>query len=94
MSRARERGGTLSLLLTLLAVGALLYFGLRGIGGSGNHEGVAVNCTQLAQALIAKTGGLGPDYETGYARLPESCRKFLPPPGALTPSPERATPET
>lgn len=83
-----------SLLLTLLAIGALLYFGLRGSGGVVSHDGVAVNCTQLANTLIGKTGGLGPEYEAGYARLPESCRKLLPPPGALAPSADRAAPET
>ena len=95
--RHAQRGGLLSLLLTLLALGLVAYFALRGTAGGthpvGNDQ-AAVSCEQLIARLMAKTGGLGPDYKTGYDALPSSCRGLLPAPGALDPSPARADPGT
>jgi len=99
VSRGRrpQHGGMLSLLLTLLAIGALAWFALRGTGGvirSGvGSDAQAVTCEQQVSALIAKTGGLGPDYTRGYEALPASCRGLLPAPGSLDPSAKRAEPE-
>ncbi|MCK9194252.1 MAG: hypothetical protein M0P19_10320 [Nevskia sp.] len=93
--QAAQRGGMVSLLLTLLAVGALVYFGLHGVGGTaaGKNASTSIDCEQKIAKLMKATGGLGPDYAAGYAALPTSCRGLLPPPGALDPSAAHA-PET
>lgn len=93
-----QRGGMISLLLALLAIGAALYFVLRGGGGSPGGTGLgsdasAVSCEQQISKLVARTGGHGPEYRAGYEALPPSCRGLLPAPGALDPSAARAEPE-
>ena len=87
------RGGAISLLLTLLAIGALLYLLLRtgdgsGAGGKGTDAGKALNCEPLIARLVAQTGGVGPQAQEAYAQLPAPCRKLLPDPAALAPPPE------
>lgn len=93
----RERGGMLSLLLTLLAIGALAYFMLHGRGGGGSTElgsgASAISCEQRISKLVSSTGGQGPAYKAGYEALPSSCRGLLPAPGALEPSPKAVEPE-
>ena len=82
-----QRGGMLSLLLSLLAVGAVLYFVLHGGSGAGPaSDATMVNCEQAIAALVGKTGGLGEAYAAGYEKLPPACRKLTPAPGALDPS--------
>ncbi|GAC1633284.1 MAG: hypothetical protein NVS9B10_28480 [Nevskia sp.] len=95
--RSSQRGGLLSLLLTVLAIGAVAYFALRGTAGGSHPLGdgqAAISCEQQISKLMAKTGGLGPEYQTGYDALPTSCRGLLPAPGALEPSPKRVEPES
>ncbi len=79
----------LSLLLTLLVIGVVAYFALRSHSavqtGTGNQEQL-VSCTKLVGDLVQHTGGLGPDYKTGYDALPQNCRGMLPPPGAVSPN--------
>lgn len=82
-----QRGGMLSLVLTLLAIGALAYFALRSSGGGsatavGSGE-ASISCEQQIAKLIGKTGGQGPDYKRGYDVLPPPCRKLVPAPDAL-----------
>ena len=88
---SRQHGGMLSLLLTLLAIGALAYFGLHGLGRTspGASGEAAISCEQRISKLIAKTGGQGPDYKSGYDALPTSCRGLIPAPEALAPPIER-----
>src|SRR5579885_3862750 len=87
------RGGAISLLLTLLAIGALLYFLLKpGHGGSsGTDAGNALNCEPLIAKLVQQTGGIGPQAQAAYERLPAPCRKLLPEPAALAPPVEPQT---
>ena len=84
----------LSLLLTLLVIGVVAYFALRSHSvsqtaaestGAGNQQQL-VACTKLAGDLVARTGGIGPDYKTGYDALPPNCRGMLPPPAAVSPN--------
>ncbi len=89
MSR-RQHGGALSLLLTLLAIGLLAYFALRGSASSPSAPGAPFDCERRISSLIQQTGGLGEAYKTGYAALPPACQKLVPAPGALAPSTERA----
>ncbi len=86
------RGGALSLLLALVALGAILYFALSSKPGvhSGSDSGNAVNCEPLIAALVRDTGGVGAAAQAAYDQLPAECRKLLPSPAALAPSPERA----
>jgi hypothetical protein len=82
-----QRGGMIGLLLSLLAIGAVLYFVLHGGSGAGPaSDATMVNCERAIADLVAKTGGLGEAYATGYAKLPPSCQKLTPAPGALEPS--------
>jgi hypothetical protein len=82
----RQRGSALSLLLALVIIGLVAYFALRGTGtatqGSGSQQQL-VNCERLMSDLIQRTGGIGPDYKTGYDAAPPACRHMLPPPGAV-----------
>ncbi len=86
-----QRGGMLSLLAALLVLGLVAYFALRGYGGThsgdtGNSAAAGapqVACTQRITELMQRTGGLGPDYKTGYAALPHECQQMTPPPAAL-----------
>jgi len=92
--RSRQRGGMISLLLVLLAIGFLAYFALRSHSTSQTAAGVTdvgsqqqlVNCTRIVSDLIGRTGGIGADYKTGYDALPPNCRHMLPPPAGVTPS--------
>lgn len=90
--RSRQHGGMLSLLLTLLAIGLLAWFALRSFSGSSRETGGSqqqlANCSKLASDLIQRTGGLGPEYKSGYENLPASCRSLLPAPAALAPAAE------
>lgn len=86
---SRQRGGVLSLLITLLAIGLLAWFALRSFSGKpsasapGGTQQQLVNCERAASDLVQRTGGLGPEYKKGYDALPANCRSFLPPPAAL-----------
>ena len=90
------RGGALSLLLALVALGAILYFALSSKPGvhsgsvGGSDSGNAVNCEPLISALVRDTGGAGAAAQAAYDQLPAECRKLLPSPASLAPSPERA----
>jgi hypothetical protein len=81
----------LSLLLTLVVIGLVAYFALRGLGGGGStsaggNQQTMVNCERLASELIGRTGGIGPDYKAGYDAAPPSCRRMLPAPAGITPT--------
>ncbi|MDR3417615.1 MAG: hypothetical protein P4L83_15670 [Nevskia sp.] len=91
LGKRHQRGGMISLLLGLLVLGVLVYFALRshsatqtGAGG----ETQMVNCSKLANDLVARTHGIGPDYKAGYEALPPQCRSMLPPPVAAPTIPE------
>ena len=77
----RARGGAISLLLTLLAIGLLAYFALKSTVFSretaANGE---INCTNKVSELVNRTHGVGAEYQAGYEALPDDCRKFAPPP--------------
>jgi hypothetical protein len=85
-SPRRQRGGMISLLLTLLVIGFVAYFALRGIGRGAHGTDAAggqqasVTCERAVSDLVKHTGGLGPQYESGYAALPPACQRLLPPP--------------
>ena len=86
-----QRGGMLSLLITLLLLGVVAYFALRAHGtrketGTGQTE--LVGCDKLANDLVGRTHGIGPEYKAGYEALPPQCRALLPPPAASPPVPE------
>lgn len=85
------RGGALSLLLTLLVIGLLAWFALRALHGTGAAPATqdSVSCEQRVSRLIAATGGVGPQAKAAYDRLPPACRRLMPDPAALAPSPER-----
>jgi len=87
-----QRGGILSLLLTLLALGAVLYFLLGGDNKPGSPASATapVQCEQQIAKLMQATGGVGDAYSEGYRALPPSCQALIPAPGALAPSAERA----
>ncbi|MFI4979288.1 MAG: hypothetical protein ACHQIO_02960 [Nevskiales bacterium] len=92
-SRSRQHGGMLSLLLVLVAIGLLAYFALRPHTArqeatSAGGEQQLVSCTKLTGELIQRTGGLGPDYKTGYEALPPNCRGLLPAPAPAPNVPE------
>ena len=83
----------ISLLLTLLAVGLLLFLMLRhksGPGDSGTDTGNAVHCEPLVNKLVANTGGIGPQAKAAYDQLPAECKKLMPDPAALAPTPQRS----
>jgi len=84
-----QRGGMLSLLLTLLAIGAVAYFMLKSGTGVHTDTGNAVNCEPRITALVRNTGGVGPAAQAAYDQLPDECRKLLPNPASLAPSVER-----
>lgn len=85
--RQFQHGGAIGLLLSVLAIGAVLYFVLHGGTGAGPaSDATMVNCEQAIASLVGKTGGLGEAYAAGYAKLPPSCQKLTPAPGALDPS--------
>jgi hypothetical protein len=90
--RYRQHGGMISLLLALVAVGLLMYFMLRHREGpaSGTDVGNAVHCEPLIDKLVQSTGGVGAQAQAAYDRLPAECKKLLPNPASLTPSPERS----
>ena len=78
------------MLLALLAVGLLMYFMLRhkeGPGSSGTDVGNAAHCEPLISKLVSTTGGVGPQAKAAYDQLPAECKKLLPDPAALAPSP-------
>lgn len=82
----------ISLLLTLLAVGLVLYFMLRhksGPGDTGTDTGNAIHCEPLINKLMASTGGIGPQAKAAYDQLPAECRKLIPDPAALAPTPQQ-----
>lgn len=87
-SPRRQRGGMLSMLLTLVVIGLLAYFALRSFtaskppAGAAGSDGELASCAKLAGDLVQRTGGLGPDYRKGYEALPAQCRGFLPPAAA------------
>ena len=83
----------LSLLLTLVAIGALMYFVLKSGHGAHTDTGSALNCEPRIATLVRDTGGVGAAAQTAYDQLPAECRKLLPNPASLAPSPERS-PET
>jgi len=84
-----QRGGMLSLLLTLMAIGAVAYFMLKSGTGVHTDTGNAVNCEPRIAALVRNTGGVGPAAQAAYDQLPDECRKLLPNPASLAPSVER-----
>jgi hypothetical protein len=88
-AKYHQNGGMLSLLLTLLAIGAIAYFMLKSGTGVHTDTGNAVNCEPRIAALVRNTGGVGPAAQAAYDQLPEECRKLLPNPASLAPSPER-----
>ncbi len=79
----------MSLLLVLVIIGLVAYFALRGTHtttqGSGSQQQL-VSCEKVLSDLIQRTGGLGPEYKTGYDAAPAACKNMLPPPAALDPS--------
>ncbi len=82
----------ISLLLTLLAVGLLLYLMLRhksGPGDTGTDTGNAVHCEPLINKLVSSTGGIGPQAKAEYDQLPAECKKLLPDPASLAPTPQQ-----
>jgi len=82
---SRQRGGMVSLLIALLVIGVLAYFALRAHSTTketGMGQTQLVGCDQLANDLVGRTHGIGPDYKTGYDALPPQCRALLPPPSA------------
>lgn len=84
----------ISLLLTLLAIGLLLYFMLHhksGPGDTGTDTGNAVHCEPLINKLVSTTGGIGPQAKAEYDQLPAECRKLLPDPTSLAPTPQQPT---
>jgi hypothetical protein len=91
--RHRQHGGAISLLLTVLAIGLLAYFALRGSASSPSAAGAPVDCERRISALIRQTAGQGDAYNTGYAALPAACQKLVPAPGTLAPSAAQ-TPDT
>lgn len=90
MRKHHQHGGMLSLLLTLLAIGVVAYFMLRSVPGQHTDTGDAASCEPKIAALVRDTGGVGPAAQTAYDQLPGECRKLLPNPASLAPSPERA----
>lgn len=90
MSAGRQRGGAISLLLTLVAIGLLAYFALRGNAKSPTAPGAPVDCERRIGALVQQTGGIGPAAQAAWQALPAECRKLMPEPAALAPSAERA----
>ena len=87
-SARRQHGGALSLLLVLVILGLAAYFALRATTttqGSGSQQQL-VSCERVMSDLIKRTGGIGPDYKTGYDAAPEQCRRMLPPPAGITPT--------
>lgn len=86
--RPAVRGGALSLLLTLLVIGLLAWFALRAWHGSGAAPAAqdSVSCEQRVSRLVAATGGVGPQAQAAYDRLPPDCRRLMPDPAALAPS--------
>ena len=86
----RQHGGMLSLLLTLLAIGAIGYFALKSRSGGHSDTGTALGCEPRIAALVRDTGGVGAQAQAAYDALPAECRKLLPNPAALAPTPEPA----
>ncbi|MDB5985772.1 MAG: hypothetical protein JWR16_825 [Nevskia sp.] len=80
----------LSLLLTLIAIGAIAYFALKSGSGGHSDSGAALDCEPRIAALVRDTGGVGAAAQAAYDQLPAECRKLLPNPASLAPSPERA----
>ena len=82
----------ISLLLALLAVGLLMYFMLRhkeGPGSTGTDTGEALRCEPLINKLVSTTGGVGPQAKAAYDQLPAPCKKLMPDPAALAPTPQQ-----
>ena len=76
----------MSLLLALVVIGLIAWFALRANstttkGEMGQQQ--LVSCEKVMSDLIQRTGGIGPDYKTGYDAAPPACRHMLPPPGAV-----------
>jgi hypothetical protein len=82
----------ISLLLTLLAVGVLLYLMLHhksGPGDTGTDTGNAVQCEPLINRLVSSTGGIGPQAKAQYDQLPAECKRLMPDPASLAPTPQQ-----
>lgn len=83
-----------SLLLTLLAIGLVLFLMLRhksGPGDSGTDTGNAVHCEPLINHLVSSTGGIGPQAKAAYDQLPAECKKLMPDPASLSPMPQQSS---
>lgn len=89
---ARQHGGAIGMLLSLLIVGALLYLVLRpGKPGQPANQASMISCEQRVSKLMSTTGGVGEKAKAAYDALPAECRKMMPDPAALAPSPERSS---
>ena len=86
-SRSSQSGNILSLLLGLILLLVVLYFAFKP--GTPHTDGaLALNCEPLIKTLVQNTGGVGPQAQQAYAQLPPECRKLLPDPAMLAPTPE------
>jgi hypothetical protein len=86
----------ISLLLTLLAIGLLLFLMLRhksGPGDSGTDTGNAIHCEPLINKLVSTTGGIGPQAKAAYDQLPAECKKLMPDPASLAPTAQQPSPQ-
>jgi hypothetical protein len=81
----------IGLLLALVAIGLVAWFMLKGskTGSGGTDTGNAVNCEQRISKIVSATGGVGPQAQAAYDALPSECRKLMPNPSALAPSPQK-----
>jgi hypothetical protein len=90
--RKAVHGAALSLLLALLVLGLLVWLAWRALHGTVAAPSAqdSASCEQRLSQLVATTGGVGPQAKAAYDRLPPDCRRLMPDPAALVPSPERA----
>ena len=81
----------IGLLLALIAIGVLAWFMLKGSkhGSGGTDTGNAINCEDRISKIVSETGGVGPKAQSAYDALPAKCKKLMPNPSALAPSPQQ-----
>lgn len=87
---ARQRGGAIGMLLSLLIIGIVLYLALRPTDPSMQQTANPIDCEQRISQLLATTGGVGPQAQSKYEELPGECQKLMPNPADLAPSPQRS----
>lgn len=82
-----QSGGAISLLLTLAALGLLIYLVLGTSSEEVSAPSSTLRCEQRISVLMSETGGIGERAQAGYEALPESCKALMPDPSSLLPDP-------